>query len=408
MEQETNMTELTNDQRKYFGLELVMDSWDKVQFRGDIYRPDSILYFEGDTIKKQVISTKKIYKEIQFNEQTENRALILPKTQKGKPKKLTPSVLESRTPIGVYLKVTTGGGLIIGNHTTQTTFYSRDWEVRGTDSELEKMIVEFINNSPSNHLTQIAEFSKAKRKNVNYKSGDFFAFKINRTEFGFGRILFDVNKARKRKLLPENHGLNLLMGPPLLIKLYAYKSDSKSLNIEKLKKKKSLPSDFITDNIVFYGELEIIGNLPLEMEEFEFPISYGTRIDHTPNVFLQWGLIHRELPKKKFGKYVTAINQKLPEKNPSRYVQNPYGYYSIGFRPKFNTIDINETIANNGNFDFTKGEHYSLDWDLRNPKNDTIRMEIMRKFGLDPTKNYEENYKITGTENIIELIDKMK
>lgn len=395
------MTELTNDQRKYFGLEPVMDSWDKVQFKGDTYRPDSILYFEEDTIKKQVISTDKEYKEIQFNEQTENRALILPKTKKGKPKKLTPSVLESRKPIGVYLNVNSGGVLIIGNHTSQTTFYSRDWEYRRTDSDLQKMIIEFINDSPSDHLTQIEEFRKAKRKNVKYKSGDFFSFKLNRTEFGFGRILFDVNKARKRKLLQENHGLNLLMGPPVLIKLYAYKSDSKSVDIEQLKNKKSLPSDFIMDNIIFYGEFEIIGNLPLEIEEFEFPISYGKRIDQIPNIFLQWGLIHKELPKKKFDKYITAINDKLPE-------QNPYGYYSIGFRPKFDSFDINETINNNGDFDFTKGEHYKLDWDLRNPKNDKIRTEIMKKFGLDPQKNYEENCKITGTKSIIELIEEMK
>lgn len=91
------MTELTNDQRKYFGLEPIMDSWDKVQFKGDTYRPDSILYFEGDTIRKHVVSTDKEYKEIQYNEQTENRELILPKTKKGKPKKLTASVLESKT-----------------------------------------------------------------------------------------------------------------------------------------------------------------------------------------------------------------------------------------------------------------------------------------------------------------------
>ena len=402
------MTELTNDQRKYFGLEPVMDSWDKVQFKGDRYRPDSILYFEGDTIKKQVIPTDKEYREIQFNEPTENRELILPKTKKGKPKKLTPSVLESRTPIGVYLNLNSSGDLIIGNYTSQTTFYSRDWEYRRTDSDLEKMILEFINTSPSDHLTQIEEFRRAKRKNVKYKSGDFFAFKLNRTDIGFGRILFDVNKARKRNLLPENHGLNLLMGPPLLIKLYAYKSDSKSVDIEQLKNKKSLPSDFIMDNKIFYGEFEIIGNLPLEIEEFEFPISYGTRIDQTPNVFLQWGLIHKELPKKKFDKYITAINDKLPEKDPSRHLHNPYGYYSIGFRPTIDTVDINETIDNNGDFDFTKGKCYIHDWDLRNPKNDKIRTEIMKKFGLDPQKNYEDNCKITGTKSIIELIKEMK
>lgn len=395
------MFELNNNQRKYFGLEPVMDSWDKVQFKGDTYRPDSILYFEGNTIKKHVVSTDKEYKETQYNEQTENRELILPKTKKGKSRKLTASVLESKTGIGVYLTINTNGDLWIGNYTTQTTFYSRAWEFKRSESEIETMVKEFIDSSPSDHFIQIEKFRQAKRKNIKYKSGDFFAFKLNRTEYGFGRILFDVNKARKQKLLPENHGLQLLMGPPLLIKLYAYKYYNKNVDIKSLKQQKSLPSDYIMDNVVLYGEFEIIGNLPLEINEFDFPISYGRRIDQTPNVFLQWGLIHKELPRQNFDKYLMPKNGGLGD-------HNPYGYYGIGFRPKFDTSDINQTIGNNGIFDFTKGEHYKLKTDLRNPKNDMIRIEIVKAFGLDPNKDYVENCKISGTKDIIELIKEMK
>lgn len=395
------MFELNNKQRKYFGLEPVEDSWDKVQFKGDTYRPDSILYFDGDTIKKHVVSSDTDYKETQYNEQTDKRELILPKTKKGKPKKLTASVLESRTAIGVYLSVNSVGDLLIGNHTSQTTFYSRGWEYEQSDSEIESLIEEFINNSPSDHFEQIEEFRQAKRKNIKYKSGDFFAFKINRKEYGFGRILFDVNKARKKKLIPENHGLQMIMGPPLIIKLYAFKSDNKMVDIENLRNEKSLPSDIMMDNVIFYGEFEIIGNLPLEITEFEFPISYGMRIDGTPNVFLQWGLIHKELPKKDFNKYIMPENGGLGD-------HNPYGYYGVGFRPKYDYHDIMGTIENNGEFDYSKGEHYKFDTDLRNPQNDKIRQEIFNVFGLDPNKNYEENCKLTSTKDIVELINEMR
>jgi hypothetical protein len=395
------MFELNNNQRRYFGLEPVMDTWDKVQFKGDTYRPVSILYFEGDTIKKHVVSTDKEYKEIQYNELTENRELILPKTKKGKPKKLTASVLESKKGVGVYLSANTNGDLLIGNYTSQTTFYSRAWEFKRSDSEIEPMVNEFIENSPSDHFEQIEKFRIEKRKNVKYKSGDFFAFKLNRTEYGFGRILFDINKARKKKLIPENHGLQLIMGSPLLVKLYAFKSENKEVDINNLKNQKSLPSDLIMDNVIFYGEFEIIGNLPLEISEFDFPISYGIRIDQSPNVFLQWGLIHKELPKKTFNKYIMPENGGIGD-------HNPYGYYGVGFRPKFDSHDIIATIENNGVFDFNKEEHYKLDTDLRNPKNDKIRIEIFNKLGLDPDKNYEENCKISGTKDIVELIKEMK
>ena len=119
--------ELNNEQRKYLGLELVANNWEKVTFKGDSYRPSSILYFDKNTIRKQVISTELKYSEIQYNEETENREFLLPKTKKGKPKKLTSSTLESKTPIGTYFDFGISG-ITIGNLATQNTFYSTHFE----------------------------------------------------------------------------------------------------------------------------------------------------------------------------------------------------------------------------------------------------------------------------------------
>lgn len=396
------MFELDNKQREYLGLEPVLKTWDKLPLKGDAYRPDTILYFEGEIIKKHIHSSDTEYKETQYNEETENREWILPKTKKGKAKKLTASVLETRTPLGVYFTASIHGDFLIGNHTSQTTFYSRDWEKRRSVTSIPEMIDEFISSSPKNHKVEIEKFRLAKRKKLKYKAGDFFAFKINRTEYGLGRILFDVNKARKRKLLTDNHGLNLLMGPPLLIKIYAYKSDSKKISLDLLKSQKALPSDYIMDNLIFYGEYDIIGHRELEADDFEFPISYGRSIDYKRKViFLQWGLIHIEKPLGSFDKYLAQENGGLGD-------HNPYGYYSIGFRPIWDAVDIEETIKNDGCLDFTKGNHYKIDWDLRNPKNDEIRAEILTVFGLDPTKSYEENRKLTNSMDILELINDMK
>lgn len=57
----------------------------------------------------------------------------------------------------------------------------------------------------------INAFKNAKKKNVKYQSEDFFAYKIDRKNYGFGRILLDINELRKSNLLEKNHGLNLLM-----------------------------------------------------------------------------------------------------------------------------------------------------------------------------------------------------
>ncbi len=196
--------ELTNNEREFLGLDLIENHWDRVIFNGDKYRPESILYFEGDIIKRHIVSTVDKYRECHYNERTEDRAVLLPRTNKGKEKKLTASVLEQKQPLGIYVNVSFGD-LIIGSYNTQTIFYSTTWEKerQSNKNSIANIVKEFIEQSPKNHLNEISSFKSAKRKNVKFKTGDYFAFKINRTEYGFGRLLLDVNKARKKKLLPK-------------------------------------------------------------------------------------------------------------------------------------------------------------------------------------------------------------
>ena len=95
------MFELSNEQRKYLGLEDIKPEWDRVLLKANPYTPETIIYFEGDVIRRHILSTDEKYFEKQYYEQTQNREFLMPKTSKGKPVKLTVSTLESKTPIGV-------------------------------------------------------------------------------------------------------------------------------------------------------------------------------------------------------------------------------------------------------------------------------------------------------------------
>lgn len=389
---------MTNEQRKYLGLDFIENHWERVVLKGNTYRPDSILYFEGNTIKRQIISTDDSYKEYQYNDLTKDRKILLPKTNKGKESKLTASTLEKRCPYGIYFNIENYNDLIIGNFNTQTTFYSTCWERYSQTNKTNRipdLIMEFISKSPEDHLVQIESFKNAKRKHVNFKAGDYFSFKINRTEFGFGRLLFDIQKIRKKGLLPDGHGLNLFLGTPLLVKLFAYKSAIKNVDISILDSQPKLPSDVMMDNLLLYGEYEIIGHKELCEEDFDFPISYAQNIDGRKITFLQWGLMHKELPLRKFNKYIVGKDE---------FDRNPFGYHSIGFRPSYGTIDIVNTISNNGVFDFDACGHYKAKQDLRNPKNNRAKSEIFKAFKLDPDKNYIENCKLSNTISITEFL----
>jgi hypothetical protein len=90
-----NDFELTNSQRRFFGLNLVLESWQK-----EILNNAIAVYFEGDKIVK-VLQYKfgnagKGYFEYDTNIQTINRKILLPQTTRGKEQKLTvPKLLKN-------------------------------------------------------------------------------------------------------------------------------------------------------------------------------------------------------------------------------------------------------------------------------------------------------------------------
>lgn len=388
--------ELNNDQREYLGLDPILPEWEKVALKGDTYREESILYFEGSIIKRYIISTNNEYKETQYNEATRDRLFLLPKTNRGKERKLTASTLESVKPVGVYFYLSSYGCLVIANHTTQTTFYSSAWhqEQSKVILDYEHIINDFIDNSPATHLQEINKFKHTVKKLQKFKEGDIFSFKIGREEYSFGQILMDIDRLKKKNLLPENHGLRYIMAMPILVKFYQYISKAPEIDVDSLRDFATLPSDYMMDNLLLYGEYKILGHLPLNEEDFDFPISYGGELDLlNENVFLQWGLISKTLPKKVFNKFTSAENHLVPETSSSRIMSNPFSYYSIGFRPCYTGIDIRNAILN-ASFDFGMVDHYKAQFDLRNPKNKAIRDEIFIQFGLDPSKNYAENCKM--------------
>ena len=147
-----------------------------------------------------MVSTDEHYWENGYDEATKGREMLLPKTAKGKETKLTPANFEKRTPRGVYLHADRYC-LRIASYASQTTFYDSVWESGyGREMDFRDEIERFIAESGSDHARKIEEFKRAGRKNVKFKSGDFFRFKLDRDRYGFGRVILDGHKLRKSGL----------------------------------------------------------------------------------------------------------------------------------------------------------------------------------------------------------------
>ncbi|UBB18381.1 immunity 26/phosphotriesterase HocA family protein [Comamonas odontotermitis] len=376
--------ELTNEQRRYLGLDPIEKGWELVKLF------DSYVYFDGDIIRKEITSSENSYTERNLKETTtENRTILLPKTEKGKPKKLNFTATQTFKGIGVYFSFSESF-LTISNYTTQTEYHSE----RFTNKNIEYLklwLKEWIADSSKDDLQDIEKFRTANRTHCKYKEGDFFAFKIERRKWGFGRILFDVQKNIKTKKIQRNehYGLTNLMGKCLVVKVYHKTSNSINVDLDELSRTMALPSQFIMDNHFYYGENLIIGHKPLTTDELDMPISYSQSInsDDRNKVYIQHGLIYKELDISKFNKYLTHEDESLY----NGHLENPYRKESSGFGLNINTLQSCITEKSNQPYWTCTTECYDRKFDLRNPENQKIKIEIFKAFDLDPDKSNTEN-----------------
>lgn len=162
--------ELTNEQRKYLGLIQVDDSWELVCFSG------KYLYYDDDIIRKEItVNNDGSYYEVELCEHTEqNRTILLPKTKRGKPKKMNYTATLSFQPFGVYFRFS-ANEIRIANYTTQTTFFH---ENNPMSLPLQEWLNKWIGETSETDLEEIERYKNAMRQHVKYREGDFFLSKL--------------------------------------------------------------------------------------------------------------------------------------------------------------------------------------------------------------------------------------
>jgi len=148
--------------------------------------------------------------------------------------------------------------------------------------------------------------------------------------------------------------------------------DNKNIAIEKLKDLMALPSQYIMDNRFYYGEFEIIGNLPLKDEELDFPISYSQSSDYNDpeTLYLQYGKIYKETKADELNENLIAF-------------ENKFRYENTGFDIMISKKILEECIQLKSNKPYWESEDiYIIKKDLRNPKNSNEKEVIFRYFKM--------------------------
>lgn len=357
------MFELTNEQRLCFGLVPVDVEWERIEPKQGPYdQYKTYLYIDGDKIVKCIMCGENLYSEYELSETvSRDRSVLLPKTAKGKPVTLTSASVEKRKGTGMRLYYS-DCNIHLYNEVTQCTYYTNSYLAeRVTDmADFSAWVEEWCRETTDADVQDIFRFSQMDRKHVRYREGDVFRFKIGRREYGYGRILLDYDAMRRKK----EPFWDILMGKPLVCSVYHIISERDDVTVDELKGLRSLPSTIMADNALFYGEYEIIGNLPVSDGE-DYPVMYGDSIRVGEKaVYYQCGKVYRKLEGRS-AIYAGFRNNGVP------------------FDPNIKLNVLLECIEADSNDPYW--EHYYPHWterDLRNPKYADKSHKVKSQFGL--------------------------
>ena len=361
------MFELTNEQRKYFALPPVEPHWVRVTVQPSPYDlHDTYAWLDGRRVVKVLLFSGQPayqYMEYSVDEQlSEDGTMLLPKTAKGKPKKFTAANLMKRTATGVTLSYYENYITLYSN-VSQQDYYSSQYDDCPVHSlsDFAQWVSDWCRNTDEKALQEIHAFAAQPRKHQKFKEGDFFRFRINRTLYGYGRILLDYNKMRK----DGTPNWEIFMGKPLCVGVYHIVTENPALTPEQLVGLPMLPPQMIMDNIFFYGECPIIGHRPVT-ESIDYPIHYGRSIcaQDPDMVCYQCGKTYITLPGR--------------SSHAGGFVFNGIGW-SLHVRLSI----LQACIRENSNEPYWRMAPVGwTDGDLRAPKHRAVREAIQKKMGI--------------------------
>ena len=163
---------------------------------------------------------------------------------------------------------------------------------------------------------------------------------------------------------------DIFMGQPIIIELFHIITPKKNVPITELETLKTFPSQIILNNVVLYGEYEIIGHKALP-KKIDYPIHYGRgrKKEDKDMIHFQMGTIHKKIPLNKYNFLISSTGKD--------YTNNSIGYTI------YNNINImRECIKSNSNDFYWKQKIYTIKEDLRNPENSKDLHDILEQFNL--------------------------
>ncbi|MFM9922921.1 immunity 26/phosphotriesterase HocA family protein [Variovorax sp. H27-G14] len=282
--------ELDNAERESVGLDPVPPHWERVMFK------DTVAFFDGDTLRKFFRASADGYVEVDVALETRERAFLLPKTARGKERKITAAVLlMTELANGRWFNVSfigerleQSGMRALNTRNMRAIDFWQDDQLHN-HAELRGYLRARMTRICDGLRAEIAEMKSAPRQQLKYGAGDVFRFRIDDTRYGFGLLLGSLKDIRAAGLLPPDHPWGYVMAVPLIVRLFDGASAERDPGIETLCAWPLLPAQTMMDNELFWGQFPVVGRKTLVPGDIDFPCGVGTAPTQDAHAFFYWG-----------------------------------------------------------------------------------------------------------------------
>ena len=426
---------LTNKERPYLALDALDPSWETVSLFSVTHHlhKRTVLFYREDTIVKVIYEEQSVdvdgavlwkhYREYDTKLATDDRKLLLPLTERGRAKPITPTNVMAAIPFGCQLDLwleKSGSRMYVGNRRNcqQLAVGEKDRVNRiRSDSDFHEFMQYYITTCPGDYFVRIAEIRSMKHQTVRFRAGDIFRCQQDRTHYTYGLILGKTRELEKWKELPAKHSLRDLMAQPILLRMYDFVTAEADLTPEQLSKMPLRPPMICSDEEIIWGTHRIIGHKSLEPDEILFPLRLARQTAKShPTAPLRAENLTRLLPEtaRKAGGAPGALYvewgfasveipwETVPE--PLRQMLNGGNYAGIGMLLGISGEYCGRTLA-----DILKNApKHMLQYDLLLPENTEKFRLVMRSLGLPEDCSFDEfaeRYGGISRQRYIELLN---
>lgn len=372
---------LSNEIRPFVGLELVLSSWDLVELKKGYY-----VYFDGDVIRKRISSSPEAYQEEDVDIKVRERAFVLPKTNRGKEKKLNYTSVSSFKADGVTfsagIKSHDGKGYVTAyNSRNSMNLPFSGYEHLSSKEEIVAWLAHFPTTIPTDYEQKLNRLKHMKNQGYHAVPGDIFRVELDLFTYGYVLVIGNLRDMEKDNLFIEECIWKDVMTMPLFVRPYLWKTAERSPSLEDIVAAPlSESTKIVMDDYFLRGRYELIYHKELEEEEIVFPIGYGPSLNYGKERMyrLSWGL---------------------------GTVFKPEG--ETTFKPDWNFLN-HGVSAGISPVSFAPPSERVNEKTLTHPQYEQEWKQVLREFGFSENITYDEFCQETGALTRLQYLDYVK